>query len=119
MWCWYMTPTGQLDRNTAAASPALGVALPRGCLPAPPDSVAVPPGNREAIRRLGLFHVAVRPEPAAPQYLIRPSIDPLSEKNRELTEQEIQAVLTRLGIDQDKPLILQVSRFDSFKDPVG
>jgi trehalose synthase len=54
-----------------------------------------------------------------PQYLIRPSIDPLSEKNRELTPQEIQAVLDRLGIERDKPLLLQVSRFDSFKDPVG
>ena len=54
-----------------------------------------------------------------PQYLIRPSIDPLSEKNRDLTPEEIQAVLDRLGIERDKPLVLQVSRFDSFKDPVG
>ena len=54
-----------------------------------------------------------------PQYLIRPSIDPLSEKNRDLTPEEIQAVLERLGIDRDKPIVLQVSRFDSFKDPVG
>jgi trehalose synthase len=54
-----------------------------------------------------------------PQYLIRPSIDPLSEKNRDLTEEEITAVMHRLGVEKDKPLILQVSRFDSFKDPVG
>jgi len=54
-----------------------------------------------------------------PQYLIHPSIDPLSEKNRELAPEEIQAVLDRLGIDRDRPIILQVSRFDSFKDPVG
>ena len=54
-----------------------------------------------------------------PQYLIRPSIDPLSEKNRELSSAEIQEVLDRLGIERDKPIILQVSRFDSFKDPVG
>jgi trehalose synthase len=54
-----------------------------------------------------------------PQYLIHPSIDPLSEKNRELTADEIQAVLQQLGIDRDKPIILQVSRFDSFKDPLG
>jgi trehalose synthase len=54
-----------------------------------------------------------------PQYLIHPAIDPLSEKNRELTPEEIQAVLTRLGIEQDRPIVLQVSRFDSFKDPVG
>ena len=54
-----------------------------------------------------------------PQYLIHPSIDPLSEKNRELTPEEIQAVLDRLGITPDQPIILQVSRFDSFKDPLG
>ena len=54
-----------------------------------------------------------------PQYLIRPSIDPLSEKNRNLSPAEIREVLDRLGIEQDKPIILQVSRFDSFKDPVG
>lgn len=54
-----------------------------------------------------------------PQYLIRPSIDPLSKKNRELTPEEIQEVLDRLGVERDKPIVLQVSRFDSFKDPVG
>jgi trehalose synthase len=54
-----------------------------------------------------------------PQYLIRPSIDPLSEKNRDLTPEEIQEVLDRLHIERDKPIILQVSRFDSFKDPLG
>lgn len=54
-----------------------------------------------------------------PQYLVHPAIDPLSEKNRELSPDEIQAVMDRLGIERDKPIILQVSRFDSFKDPVG
>lgn len=54
-----------------------------------------------------------------PQYIIRPSIDPLSEKNRELTDLEVQTVLSKLGIGRDKPIILQVSRFDSFKDPLG
>uniref|UniRef100_A0A7C3SJW9 Glycosyltransferase n=1 Tax=Desulfobacca acetoxidans TaxID=60893 RepID=A0A7C3SJW9_9BACT len=54
-----------------------------------------------------------------PQYIIHPSIDPLSDKNRDLTEEEIQAVLDRLGIERDRPLLLQVSRFDSFKDPLG
>lgn len=54
-----------------------------------------------------------------PQYIIYPSIDPLSPKNRELTPEEIQAVLERFGIERDRPIILQVSRFDSFKDPLG
>jgi len=54
-----------------------------------------------------------------PQYLIYPSIDPLSDKNRSLEGAEVDAVLARLGIPRDKPILLQVSRFDRFKDPLG
>jgi trehalose synthase len=54
-----------------------------------------------------------------PQFLIYPSIDPLSEKNRELSESEIRGTLDRLGIPRDKPILLQASRFHRFKDPVG
>jgi trehalose synthase len=54
-----------------------------------------------------------------PQFLVYPSIDPFSEKNRELEPDEIDRVLQRLGIPRDKPILLQVSRFDRFKDPVG
>jgi len=54
-----------------------------------------------------------------PLYLIAPSIDPLSDKNRELDTAESMAVLHRFGLDPDRPIVLQVSRFDSFKDPVG
>jgi trehalose synthase len=53
------------------------------------------------------------------QFLIYPSIDPLSDKNRELAPREIDAILARLGIPQDKPILLQVARFDRFKDPLG
>ena len=54
-----------------------------------------------------------------PQTLIAPSIDPLSEKNRDLTKTEIDEVFSRLKIPRDKPLITQVSRFDRLKDPLG
>ncbi len=54
-----------------------------------------------------------------PQYLIHPSIDPLAEKNRDLTAAEVASVLRRLNVPQDKPILLQVSRFDRFKDPIG
>lgn len=53
------------------------------------------------------------------QILIAPSIDPLSEKNRELSEEEIAQVLERLGIPRDRPIITQISRFDYLKDPLG
>lgn len=55
----------------------------------------------------------------ANEFIIPPSIDPLSEKNRELTDDEVQETANRLHIPMDRPLILQVSRFDRFKDPTG
>ncbi|MFQ5802345.1 MAG: glycosyltransferase [Candidatus Methylomirabilales bacterium] len=54
-----------------------------------------------------------------PQFLIHPSIDPLGDKNRELGQREVDKILDTLGIPRDKPILLQVSRFDRFKDPVG
>jgi len=54
-----------------------------------------------------------------PVYFIPPSIDPLSEKNIELDEEEIHSVYRKFGIETTRPMVLQVSRFDRFKDPVG
>ena len=53
------------------------------------------------------------------QYIIPPSIDPLTDKNRELPPQDIEEVLNRFGLYPQLPIILQVSRFDRFKDPLG
>ncbi|MEW5746873.1 MAG: glycosyltransferase [Nitrospirota bacterium] len=53
------------------------------------------------------------------EFIIPPSIDPLSDKNREMDATEIRLVLDRLGIPTDRPIVLQVSRFDRFKDPIG
>ncbi|MBP7836345.1 MAG: glycosyltransferase [Candidatus Omnitrophica bacterium] len=53
------------------------------------------------------------------QFLISPSIDPLSDKNRELPPETIAAVLRRYAIKKDKPIITQISRFDRLKDPLG
>jgi trehalose synthase len=53
------------------------------------------------------------------EFIITPSIDPLSDKNRELSQAEITEALEKLGIPADRPMILQVSRFDRFKDPIG
>ena len=54
-----------------------------------------------------------------PVFLIPPSIDPLSEKNLPLPAEEVRRTLMDLGIDPDRPTLLQVSRFDRFKDPLG
>lgn len=60
-----------------------------------------------------------RSDIAAKQILISPSIDPLSEKNRELLEDVIDSVTERYCLDRDRPIVTQISRFDYFKDPLG
>jgi trehalose synthase len=54
-----------------------------------------------------------------PQVLIAPSIDPLSDKNKELDEKTIDEVFSRFKIDRDRPVVTQISRFDYLKDPLG
>jgi trehalose synthase len=54
-----------------------------------------------------------------PQYLIAPSIDPLSDKNIDLKKSEINKVYDEFNIDPDRPLVSQISRYDRFKDPIG
>lgn len=54
-----------------------------------------------------------------PQYLFFPSIDPLSEKNKELEESFIDKVCDDFGVDRTRPILTQISRFDRLKDPVG
>ena len=58
-------------------------------------------------------------ELATPQVLISPSIDPLSDKNRELAQDVIDEVLERFNIDRNRPIVTQISRFDYLKDPIG
>jgi trehalose synthase len=53
------------------------------------------------------------------QVFAPPSIDPLSDKSKELSAEAVNAALTKYGLDPDKPVILQVSRFDRLKDPLG
>ncbi len=53
------------------------------------------------------------------QFLISPSIDPLSDKNKDLPQETIEKVLEKYQIPRDKPIITQISRFDYLKDPVG
>ncbi|MGH2461140.1 MAG: glycosyltransferase, partial [Chloroflexota bacterium] len=51
--------------------------------------------------------------------LVAPTIDPLSAKNSELSHEEVNDVLRRFGIDPERPIVTQVSRFDPWKDPLG
>ncbi|MEP0829580.1 MAG: glycosyltransferase [bacterium] len=54
-----------------------------------------------------------------PQALISPSIDPLSDKNKDLPQEQIDSILERYNLDRSRPIVTQISRFDYLKDPVG
>jgi trehalose synthase len=56
---------------------------------------------------------------STPQRFIMPVINPFSTTNKELTEAEIDERLSHYQIPTDLPLIIQVSRFDKWKDPQG
>jgi trehalose synthase len=54
-----------------------------------------------------------------PQRTITPAIDPFTIKNKELSEAEINERLAHYDIPRDLPLVVQISRFDRWKDPEG
>ncbi len=51
--------------------------------------------------------------------ILPPAIDPLSPKNMALSPDDASFVCSQFGIDVDRPLMTQVSRFDPWKDPIG
>jgi trehalose synthase len=62
----------------------------------------------------------VRPDLESKRVLIQaPTIDPLSDKNRERPAAEAHEIVRRFDVDVDRPILLQVSRFDPWKDPLG
>ena len=54
-----------------------------------------------------------------PVHLLPPAIDPLSPKNMALSPEDAAFVCDQFGVDVDRPMIAQVSRFDPWKDPLG
>ena len=64
-------------------------------------------------------YVPVRQVADKPVYIAPPAIDPLAEKNNPVDQQEAWDIVASMGIDRNRPLITQVSRFDLWKDPWG
>jgi trehalose synthase len=54
-----------------------------------------------------------------PSYIWPPAIDPLTPKNMALSVEDAEYIVDQFGIDVERPLITQVSRFDPWKDPLG
>jgi trehalose synthase len=51
--------------------------------------------------------------------IIPPAIDPLSPKNMALSADDARYIVSQFGVDAERPYMLQVSRFDPWKDPLG
>jgi len=54
-----------------------------------------------------------------PQLFFMPAINPFSIKNKKMSEEEIKERLEHYNIPDDLPLVVQISRFDRWKDPLG
>jgi trehalose synthase len=54
-----------------------------------------------------------------PCYIWPPAIDPLAPKNMALSPEDAAYIVDQFGIDVERPLLTQVSRFDPWKDPLG
>jgi trehalose synthase len=53
------------------------------------------------------------------RFIVPPAIDPLSPKNIDLPDDTWHEILGRYGVDHERPIIAQISRFDPWKDPLG
>jgi trehalose synthase len=69
-----------------------------------------------------IFHMreyVPKAEGLPPCYIWPPAIDPLAPKNMALSPEDAAYIVDQFGIDVERPLLTQVSRFDPWKDPLG
>src|SRR5215213_933328 len=69
-----------------------------------------------------VFHMreyVPKAEGLPPCYIWPPAIDPLAPKNMALSPEDAAYIVDQFGIDVERPLLTQVSRFDPWKDPLG
>ena len=86
------------------------------------ERVELLPAVRGAVRRVGVDDAGVRSRDACrgtASLIAPPCIDPLSVKNLELPRPFVEEITRQYGIRPRDPLIVQVSRFDPWKDPIG
>jgi trehalose synthase len=74
-------------------------------------------GYDAAVLTLGSF--APPDVPLERVEIIPPAIDPESPKNFELDSRVASRLLRWIGVEAERPLVTQVSRFDPWKDPLG
>jgi trehalose synthase len=69
-----------------------------------------------------IFHMreyVPKAEGLPPCYIWAPAIDPLAPKNMALSAEDAAYIVDQFGIDVERPMLTQVSRFDPWKDPLG
>jgi trehalose synthase len=68
-----------------------------------------------------VFHMQqyVPPSVDGRAHIVPPAIDPLAPKNMAFSSEDATYICAQFGIDVDRPLLCQVSRFDPWKDPLG
>jgi trehalose synthase len=68
-----------------------------------------------------VFHMAhyVPHGTIPPAMIVPPAIDPLTPKNMALSADDAAYIVNQFGLDAGRPLLVQVSRFDPWKDPLG
>ena len=114
-------PAGRLPAARGRERRQVDLALPHRPVDAQPGGARLPAAAARALRPLGLPHGRLHPagRPAARPVVMPPAIDPLAPKNMSLSPEDAAYIVDQFGLDIERPLILQVSRFDPWKDPLG
>ena len=113
---WPCAPSRRRRRGRRA----LDLALPHRHVDARPAAVRLPHPVHPRLRRGHLHAARVRSaDLGVPVVPIAPCIDPLAPKNMALSPRTRVTSPRQFGIDVERPLLLQVSRFDPWKDPLG
>ena len=114
-----------MRKHVPGQGEALGVALPHRPVDAATRQTIerlVPHRRATTTRASSTCRSTCRPAldgKRPPIHICPPAIDPLSPKNMALSPEDAAFVCDQFGIDVDRPLICQVSRFDPWKDPLG
>ena len=103
---------------------ALGVAADWRLIHGEPEFFAITKAFHNALQGahydLGKPDLFLLPELASKRVaIIAPAIDPLATKNMDLPEDLCRRAIQDSGVDPTRPLLVQVSRFDPWKDPLG
>ena len=113
-------PAGGALQARAGEGQGLGLALPHRPLDAQPGHDRPAAALHRGLPAVALPHARVRARGMDGHVnVVPPAIDPLTPKNMALSPEDAAYVCGQFGIDVDRPLMCQVSRFDPWKDPLG